>query len=119
MRDWLIIFGAMVLCGLLIFSCGKKEDSKAVPLGYAILTGRVTEADSTTPIAGAKVYEKDHKQGSATSDSAGYFMIDNVAFEAHTLYVEKDGYVPATIEFEYKGKLDHPLVTKLARMTKK
>jgi len=118
MRKWLVVFGALVLCGLLLFSCGKKEETKAVATGYAILSGRITEPDSVTPIVGAKVYEKDHKKISTTTDSAGYFMMDNVSFEPHTIYVEKEGYLPTTFEFDYKGELDHPLVTKLAQLKK-
>jgi hypothetical protein len=119
MKDWMIIVTAMIIGTLILSSCGEKKDqAPAAASGVCMLTGRVMETDSITPIAGARIYEKDHHRGTTLSDSAGYFQLDNVTFEKHDILVEKEGYRPTSVSLEYTGKLDHPIVTRLVILNK-
>ena len=105
----------VTLAGLFILSCGQQQgkDEKS-----ALLTGRVTETDSTVYLTGVKVFEKSHARLSTVTDSTGLFRLDGVMFEEHNIYFEKEGYQPYTLWFEYNGQLSHPLVTRSITMKK-
>ena len=103
----------VTLAALFILSCGQPKVEKS-----ALLTGRVTETDSTVYLTGVKVFEKSHAQGSTVTDSVGLFRLDGVMFEEHNIYFEKEGYQTDTLRFEYTGSLTHPLVTRHVTMKK-
>jgi len=107
---WLSLLG---LVYVLSASCTKE---KAAP--EAILTGRVTATDTSVYLADVKVFEKSHGELSTTTDSAGYFRLDGVSFEKHDIYFEKDGYEPTVYDFQYEGKLQHPIITEHIIMKK-
>ncbi len=97
----------------LFLSCGQREEvSKS-----AILSGRVTDTDTTIYLAGVKVFEKSHAKLSTVTDSAGYFRLDGVMFEEHNIYFERDDYETDTLWFEYTGHFDRPVVTHHITMT--
>jgi hypothetical protein len=107
---WLSLLG---LVYALSVSCTKNQ-----PAREAILTGRVTAADTSVYLAGVEVFEKSHNELKTTTDSAGYFKLDGVAFEEHNIYFEKEGYEPTVFNFEYNGHLQHPIVTEHIIMKK-
>jgi hypothetical protein len=78
---------------------------------HAILTGRVTEADTSLYLADVRIYEKSHAKMETTTDESGYFRLEGVAFEEHDIYFEKDGYEPYILWFEYPGSLKKPLIS--------
>jgi hypothetical protein len=100
---WLSIMGLVYMACV---SCSGKQAMRE-----AIFTGRVTAQDTSVYLAGVKVFEKSHNKLSTTTDSAGYFRLDRVAFEEHNIYFEKEGYEPTVFNFEYNGNLEHPIVT--------
>lgn len=101
------ILAGLVCLGVLVFvSCGHQEEGK-----YAIVTGRVTDTDTSIYLPGVKVFEKSHAKLSTVTDSLGFFELRGVMFEEHNIYFEKDGYEPYTLWFEYTGKLARPAVT--------
>ena len=68
------------------------------------LTGTVVDAESSAPIAGARVTANSPSQStSATTDSAGHFSFLTLAPDTYTLSVEKDTYqatsVPGQVVF--------------------
>ncbi len=103
----------ITVCLMLAMACEKPTPEKSV-----ILTGKVTEADTSIVVPGAKVYENSHARLSCLTDSLGMFKLDGVSFEEHNIYVEKEGYKPETLWFEYTGQLSHPLLSRRAVMTK-
>ena len=105
---------ALCLAAAALLSCGQDKTTA----NEVILTGRVTAEDTTVYLGGVKVYEASHNQGSTVTDSAGYFRLENVSFEEHNIYFEKDGYQPDTLLFEYTGTLEHPIVTRLIKLRK-
>jgi hypothetical protein len=111
-----IIIAICLICAftVLFLSCGTRNDS----VQSAILTGRVTDTDTTVYLAGVKVFESSHAQGSTVTDSAGFFRLEGVMFEEHNIYFEKEGYEKHTLWFEYSGTLKHPVVTRHVIMTK-
>ncbi len=119
MKDWVTVLLAMMFGILVFFSCGKKDSSKTTPAGIAVVTGRVTEADSTVGIAGVRVYEKGFNESQTLSDSAGYFVLENVKFDEHPIYFEKEGYETDEIPFSYTGRLERPVIPKHAILKKK
>jgi len=98
---------------LCILSCSQESEVKE-----AILSGRVTAQDTAVYLEGVKVYETSHNHLSTTTDSAGYFRLEGVAFEEHNIYFEKEGYRTDTLWFEYTGSLTKPLISKLIKMKK-
>jgi len=107
---WLSLLG---LVYMLSASCTKDQIGRE-----AILTGRVTAADTSVYLAGVKVFEKSHNKLSTTTDSAGYFKLDGVSFEEHNIYFEKEGYEPTVFNFEYNGNLQRPIITEHITMKK-
>jgi hypothetical protein len=104
---------AIIACLMLAMACEKPN-----PEATAILTGKVTEADTSIVLTGVKVYEKSHAGLSCLTDSLGMFKLDGVAFEEHNIYLEKDGYKPEVFMFEYTGKLTRPLLSHSVVMTR-
>ena len=107
---WLIIMGLVYVIAV---SCAGEKAAHE-----AIFTGRVTAQDTSVYLAGVKVFEKAHNKRSTTTDSAGYFRLDGVSFEAHDIYFEKAGYEPTVFNFEYKGGLERPIITEHIIMKK-
>ncbi|MDD4052683.1 MAG: hypothetical protein PHR28_12400 [candidate division Zixibacteria bacterium] len=112
MRIMATIFG-IIACLLMLAACGTTTPEKS-----ALLTGKVTEADTSIALSGVKVFEKSHARLSCETDSLGIFKLDGVSFEEHNIYFEKDGYEPVTFLFEYNGKLSRPLLSQQIVMTK-
>lgn len=113
MKSIIMALCLICLCTALFLSCSTPEKA----LEGAILTGRVTDTDTTIYLAGVKVFEKSHAELSTVTDSAGYFRLDGVMFEEHNIYFEQDGYEPYTLWFEYTGHFDRPVVTHHITMT--
>lgn len=113
MRMAAIMFGILAATALLAGCHGTETPEKSV-----ILTGKVTEADTSIALAGVKVFESSHTRLSTATDSLGMFTLDGVAFEEHNIYFEKDGYKPETLWFEYTGQLTRPLQSRRVVMTK-
>lgn len=114
MRPIILLACLGMVCLMVYTSCnGKLEEGK-----YAILTGRVTDTDTSIYLAGVKVYETSHGKLSTVTDSAGFFRLEGVQFEEHDIYFEKDGYERYTLWFEYTGQLDRPVVSRLVIMNK-
>jgi hypothetical protein len=103
------------ICSLTIFGCGGTENKAT---GKATVVGRVTELDSTTYLAGARVYESRSGGNSAVTDSMGYFRLENVPFDSQQIFIELEGYKPDTVTFYYPGELDQPLVSQNAYLEK-
>jgi hypothetical protein len=95
-------------------SCGTEQGTS----NYAVLSGRVTDIDTTVYLGGVKVFEKSHANLNTVTDSAGFFRLDGIMFEEHNIYFEKEGYEPFTLWFEYNGNLKRPVVTHHIIMTK-
>jgi len=114
MRALITAICLVCLFTFLFLSCGTKQESSR----EAILTGRVTDTDTTVYLSGVKVFENSHNKMSTVTDSAGYFRLEKVSFEEHNIYFEKEGYEPYTLWFEYNGKLERPVVTHHIIMTK-
>lgn len=112
MRIIATIFG-IIACLLLSAACEKTTPEKS-----ALLTGKVTEPDTSIALSGVKVFEQSPARLSTVTDSLGIFKLDGVSFEEHNIYFEKDGYKPETLLFEYNGKLSHPLLSQKMVMTK-
>jgi len=115
MHKILTLFVALLICMTVLLSCG--QEKAPTPEG-AILTGRVTDTDTTVFLAGVKVYEKSHGNLSTTTDSVGIYRLDGVSLEPHTIYFEKDGYQPDSLYFFYDGTLTHPLLSRSKALTK-
>lgn len=113
MRMAAICLGILAAAVLMTGCHGTETVEKSV-----ILTGKVTEADTSIALAGVKVYETSHAGLSTVTDSLGIFKLDGVAFEEHNIYFEKDGYKPETLWFEYTGLLTRPLLSQSMVMTK-
>jgi hypothetical protein len=107
MRMAAMILGILAGAALLAACHGTETPQKSV-----ILTGKVTEADTSITLAGVKVYESSHARLNCLTDSLGMFKLDGVAFEEHNIYFEKDGYKPETLWFEYTGQLTRPLLSR-------
>ena len=103
----LIIVSTILACLIILASCGDKQGKQAV------FTGRVTAADTSVYLADVKVFEISHNKNSTTTDSLGYFRINDISFEEHNIYFEKDGFEPLTYNFEYNGQLERPIITRL------
>lgn len=114
MRTIITAICLICLFTFLFLSCGTKQEGNRL----AVLTGRVTATDTTVYLEGVRVFEKSHNKMSTITDSAGYFRLENVWFEEHNIYFEKEGYEPYTLWFEYTGKLEYPVVTHHIIMTK-
>jgi hypothetical protein len=114
MKSTITAFCLIIAFMALFLSCGTKEEAAR----QAVLTGRVTDVDTTIYLEGVKVFEKSHNLGSTTTDSAGFFRLAKVDFEEHNVYFEKEGYEPDTLWFEYNGTLERPVVTENVRLVK-
>lgn len=107
------VFVGICACLMMIISCGDKTAEKS-----ATLTGKVTDTDTSIAIQGARVFEESHARLSTLTDSLGIFRLDGVMFEEHNIYVEKEGFKPETLWFEYAGKLSHPLLSRKVALTR-
>ena len=114
MRAVITAICLICLFTFLFLSCGTKQEGARL----AVLSGRVTDTDTTIYLEGVRVFEKSHNQMSTVTDSAGYFRLEGVSFEEHNIYLEKEGYEPYTLWFEYAGKLERPVITHHIIMTK-
>ena len=104
MRKILLLIITFIVGTAIFVSCGTEGKT-------TIFAGRVTEADTSVYLVDVKVYEKSHAGLSTTTDHKGYFQLDGVAAEEHTIYFEKKGFKTLEYSFEYKGSLEHPLVS--------
>lgn len=70
--------------------------SRATVIAAGSVTGRVTDAQSGTGIAGARVLVEETRIG-ATTDESGRYRLTNVPAGEHRLTARRIGYVPGTV----------------------
>jgi hypothetical protein len=81
---------ALALALLVLGSCASRPD--------LVVHGRVTEASTGLPVAGARVHEGNYAPelaAGASTDADGYFEYRSYP-EEHNVLVEKEGYLPYT-----------------------
>jgi hypothetical protein len=106
MRSIIVLLVVLSLSVVLLVSCPREVGNKA-----AVVTGRVTDTDTTIYLTGVKVFERSHALLNTETDAEGYFRMEGVSFEEHNIYFEKDGYEPYTLWFEYTGDLERPVIS--------
>lgn len=107
MRSIFVIVVAVILMAILFIACGETKKEESI-----ILSGRVTEADTSIYLEGVTVRLKANRQLSDATDSAGYYQIDGVPHKKDYLYFDKEGYHPDSLEFEYTGDLERPIISR-------
>lgn len=85
------------LWGLLAIVLTAPLDTAAQQDRHATFVGTVQNAETTAPLPNAHVFIAGSMIGT-TTDSTGYFELDDVPLGAHRLYVSMLGYTSATIE---------------------
>ena len=114
MRQFTVFIYVLLACIAVMLSCTQLTESQ----GRAVLTGRVTDEDTTVYLGSVKVYEASHARLSTVTDSLGYFRLEGVYFEEHNIYFEKEGYEKTILNFEYSGPLKSPVIARHIVMKK-
>lgn len=90
------ILPALILLAL-IAACGAKHP-------YVTLRGTVRDSASGTPVAGARVSEKEFTRNSVRTDDSGRFEMRGVAIVPHDIFLDAERYRAKTIRFFADGK---------------
>lgn len=110
MRKIIILSTAALVILALSISCNNAPDEQGMTL-----SGRVTESDTTIYLGGVVVSDG---VVSDTTDERGFFELNEISKENHSVTFEKDGYTPTSIDIQYIGTLDRPKISRLIVLEK-
>jgi hypothetical protein len=89
-------------CLLAIVAIGCSEDNSVGPGGSSAITGRVIDALTNAPLAGASISTTPATQ-SVVTDTGGNFTIANVAAGTYAINASRAGYANATLPVTMTG----------------
>lgn len=99
-----------LLSGLSIAEVGSDTPPPAGLVADAaiIVTGRIVDAETASPVEGAQVYISDANLGSLTGSDGGYVLLD-VPDGSHRMTIQHYCYHTVHVDIEYSSRDGRPL----------